>query len=239
MAQKKLIAKLVEVMKAVKHIPKTGYNQQQKYRYAQEADVVEKVRTELADLGIFLKQSVKEHSFRTYTTAKGTEMTIATLVIEFTFIDSETGETESFTVVGEGQDSGDKAVYKALTGATKYALMKTFLIPTGDDPERDEEEPRGEKTQKLTQKKTQRKQAKSEPPGKKDNGKMNEQQDKAITNMVAEITDGDPNKLQKLDEWIGGQIEGFPGLGKEMSYDVAAQVIRLLVRYKQRKAAEQ
>jgi hypothetical protein len=40
--------------------------------------------------------------------------------------------------VGEGQDAGDKAVYKAMTGALKYCLLKTFLIPTGDDPERDE-----------------------------------------------------------------------------------------------------
>jgi hypothetical protein len=29
------------------------------------------------------------------------------------------------------------AAYKAMTGALKYFLMKTFLIPTGDDPEAD------------------------------------------------------------------------------------------------------
>jgi hypothetical protein len=42
-------------------------------------------------------------------------------------------------MIGEGQDAGDKGPYKAMTGAQKYALMKTFMIPTGDDPEADED----------------------------------------------------------------------------------------------------
>lgn len=41
-------------------------------------------------------------------------------------------------MIGEGMDTGDKAIYKAITGAQKYVLMKTFLIPTGDDPELEE-----------------------------------------------------------------------------------------------------
>src|SRR4029079_18402967 len=32
---------------------------------------------------------------------------------------------------GYGDDAGDKGVYKALTGAEKYLLMKTFLVSTG------------------------------------------------------------------------------------------------------------
>ena len=36
---------------------------------------------------------------------------------------------------GEGLDRGDKAGYKAYTGAVKYFLANTFLVPTGDDPE--------------------------------------------------------------------------------------------------------
>jgi hypothetical protein len=40
--------------------------------------------------------------------------------------------------LGAGTDSGDKAPYKAMTGASKYAELLSFLIPTGDDPEKDE-----------------------------------------------------------------------------------------------------
>ena len=39
--------------------------------------------------------------------------------------------------MGAGDDGADKGLYKAYTGAVKYFLMKTFLIPTGDDPEAD------------------------------------------------------------------------------------------------------
>jgi hypothetical protein len=37
-------------------------------------------------------------------------------------------------VAGEGADAGDKAPYKAMTGALKYVLQ-SFLLSTGDDPE--------------------------------------------------------------------------------------------------------
>ena len=36
---------------------------------------------------------------------------------------------------GSGQDSGDKAIYKAITGANKYMMLKLLNIPSGDDPE--------------------------------------------------------------------------------------------------------
>ena len=45
--------------------------------------------------------------------------------------------TLDFQSIGTGADSGDKAPYKATTGAIKYALLTAFLIPTGDDPEND------------------------------------------------------------------------------------------------------
>ena len=36
---------------------------------------------------------------------------------------------------GEGADSFDKGIYKAMTGAFKYALRQTFMVATGDDAE--------------------------------------------------------------------------------------------------------
>ena len=40
-------------------------------------------------------------------------------------------------IYGEGIDKGDKALYKAYTGAIKYYLANTFLIATGNEPEND------------------------------------------------------------------------------------------------------
>jgi hypothetical protein len=52
----------------------------------------------------------------------------------------EEGNFLSFRAAGSGNDKnskgvGDKGIYKALTGASKYALLKTFMMETGDDPE--------------------------------------------------------------------------------------------------------
>lgn len=137
MSEMKLVKKLVEVMKQVKYIQKTGFNEFHRYRYATEADVNEKVREVLADHNVVLIPNVKSHSVREHTNAKGKTEYIVTVGVEFTFIDGDTGEKISFTTYGEGQDAGDKGTYKAFTGAQKYALMKAFMIPTGDDPEAD------------------------------------------------------------------------------------------------------
>lgn len=58
-----------------------------------------------------------------------------TVTWEFTLTDTETGFFEVSPVDGEGIDKGDKAVYKADTGALKYYLANTFLIVAGDEPE--------------------------------------------------------------------------------------------------------
>jgi hypothetical protein len=47
----------------------------------------------------------------------------------------DSGEEIVAKVAGQGLDSGDKAPYKAMTGALKYALLQSFLLATGDDPE--------------------------------------------------------------------------------------------------------
>ena len=55
--------------------------------------------------------------------------------MNYRFVDARSGEELSVRVAGEGADAGDKAPYKAMTGALKYALLQSFLLSTGDDPE--------------------------------------------------------------------------------------------------------
>lgn len=55
--------------------------------------------------------------------------------LEFTLYDVMTGFGERTTITGEAVDKGDKAGYKAYTGALKYYLANTFMVATGDDPE--------------------------------------------------------------------------------------------------------
>ena len=47
---------------------------------------------------------------------------------EFTLTDIDTGFYEKSYITGEGLDKGDKAGYKANTGAIKYFLANTFMV---------------------------------------------------------------------------------------------------------------
>ncbi|WP_373894422.1 ERF family protein [Virgibacillus sp. CBA3643] len=138
--ERKLVKKLANVMKEVKYIEKKGFNNFNKYKYATESDVAERVREVLAEQNVMMLPDVVEHTTREHVNRKQNIEYIATVKVKFTFIDGETGEEISIHSAGEGQDAGDKAVYKAITGAQKYALMKAFMIPTGDDPESDPNE---------------------------------------------------------------------------------------------------
>ncbi len=60
---------------------------------------------------------------------------MARVVMAYTFADVDSGEEIVAKVAGQGLDPGDKAPYKAMTGALKYALLQSFLLATGDDPE--------------------------------------------------------------------------------------------------------
>ena len=127
-----LITKLAAIMAAIERIPKRGHNDFHHYDYATEADIVSAIRHELASRHVMLLPAITGTS-REAVGEKGSVLT--TLTMEFTFVDGETGETITRPWVGAGTDKEDKGAYKAMTGGEKYFLLKTFLIPTGDDPE--------------------------------------------------------------------------------------------------------
>lgn len=55
---------------------------------------------------------------------------------DYTFINIENPEEKiTVTSYGDGVDSQDKAVGKAMTYADKYALLKAYKIITGEDPD--------------------------------------------------------------------------------------------------------
>ena len=135
-----LAAKMSAAMGEIGRVQKRGRNQAQGYSYARADDVAEEARAVLSRHGIAVFASVAEHGVREVEGKNG-KIRISTATVEWTFRDGESGEERTVKIPGEGQDSGDKGIYKAMTGSLKYALMLGFLIPTGDgDPERDEED---------------------------------------------------------------------------------------------------
>lgn len=127
---KQLIQALNKAAKSVGYVQKKGHNDFHKYAYATEADVITEVRGALLDNGIVLLPSVKE--------MRGPdERGMVSLLMEYTIM-HESGEMITFVMAGCGQDKGDKGVYKAATGANKYALLKLLQLSTGDDAEKEE-----------------------------------------------------------------------------------------------------
>ncbi len=51
----------------------------------------------------------------------------------------------------ENRATGDKAIYKAITGATKYAVREMFALASTDDPEKDEIRPSKSKPRTISQ----------------------------------------------------------------------------------------
>lgn len=155
-----LAAKLAEVMGEVGWIPKKGRNTFQGYDYVREVDIVDSVREKLSVRKVALIPKVVHMEYQPMTTAKGVAGYFAVVTMSYTFVDGESGESLIVEAVGAGTDQpGDKAFYKAQTGAKKYALTQAFLIATGDDPE-DEQAP---KTSKAKQPARAAQQEPSEP----------------------------------------------------------------------------
>jgi hypothetical protein len=101
----------------------------------QASAVADKVREQLSKLSVSMTPTQIDVISEGLTPSG--KQALLTLRFTWTLTDGETGETLSFQSIGTGADSGDKAAYKAATGALKYALLTGFLIPTGDDPEVD------------------------------------------------------------------------------------------------------
>jgi len=138
---KNLGERLAWVMRQVGWIQKSGHNRSQNYDYATDADVSDVVREKLAEVDVAVIPYVQSLAFREIQ-GKEKPIPVATVIMDLTFVYGE--ERLTVRTVGEGMDSGDKNVYKAMTGAVKYALLKAFLLPTGDDPEKDNKDEESE-----------------------------------------------------------------------------------------------
>lgn len=170
--------KIAQVMANINRIPKRGFNKHHNYDYVLEADLLDNIRPILLEAKLVLFPTILEEQ-RTGDFTK--------VKMEFTLADIETGETIKSVFWGEGQDKQDKGLYKAYTGATKYFLMKTFLIPTGDDPET-EEQPKPQQKQQ-TQKQHPKQQAKEQPQPQNQNQQNQPERkltDKQLNKIIAE-----------------------------------------------------
>lgn len=133
-----LVTAINEVMREVKYLQKTGKNKFHDYKYASEADMKAAIQPAMAKHGLaLLPSSITFTTVEVHKTSKGKEQYRTDMRVQFKLLHTS-GEHESVEAIGCGIDGEDKGVYKAMTGAIKYAMHSVFLIPTGEDPEKDE-----------------------------------------------------------------------------------------------------
>src|SRR6267142_5663086 len=110
-----LVQKLAKVMAETRWVEKKGKNSFFNYEYARETDILDAVRSKLADNGIFVFTSVESMDVRETTkhTRDGSPINQVFVKTKHVFWDGETGQTAEVFGSGCGEDSGDKAVYKA------------------------------------------------------------------------------------------------------------------------------
>ena len=118
-------------------LKKGGQNDYDHYSYFSEAQYKELFTELFSKNNLELKFS--EIEYNTFE-GSGKNCNGRLTKLEFTLFDVETGFFETTVITGEGMDKGDKAGYKAYTGAVKYYLADTFLVATGDDAEKESPE---------------------------------------------------------------------------------------------------
>lgn len=128
-AKKNIYQRIASVMSAARTVAqdKTVSFGKSAYQYASHDAVTSEIRPLLIEHGVVMTTSLIEGK------QEGNRLE-ATYAVTFVNIDDP---EDSFTTnwIGYGIDNQDKGPGKACSYATKYAMLKTFCLNTGDDVE--------------------------------------------------------------------------------------------------------
>lgn len=134
----KIATALVRAQSEMKAAQKSGDNKFDKYRYSKLEDFYDAAKPILSKHGLALVIGNPVVAALPDRPTKNGGLEHACQVQVEVMLLHESGEWMSTVGHGEGQDRADKSIYKALTGAKKYAVAGLLAIPTTDDPEADE-----------------------------------------------------------------------------------------------------
>lgn len=130
-----LYQKLLKIQQEVVGLgkDKSSFN----YKYVTGSKVLEYIKPIMNQYGLLLKQEVTsiDNEKIDYLTAKGAGKTevLSKVMMKFTWIDTETGETDVNTFGANGFNEFEKGLGSALTYAERYFLLKYFHINTDED----------------------------------------------------------------------------------------------------------
>ncbi len=116
---------------------KDGINRHQSYKYITEKQYKANFAKALKATGLIWKMETIGYEF---VPAISDKMHMVICNFKGQIIDPETGEREEYLFNGSGADTGDKALYKAVTGGHKFFLASNFNVAEDNDPESDADE---------------------------------------------------------------------------------------------------
>lgn len=119
------------VMSELDYVAKGDKTVNGQYRFVSHDQVTAKVHPLLVKYGIVITTGVSE-------LIQENNRTTIKLCVNFVNIDTPTDYIGTI-YYGYGVDNGDKGIGKAISYAFKYAMLKTFCLETGDDPDNDAE----------------------------------------------------------------------------------------------------
>lgn len=131
MSAKNIYQRILAVMEEVSYVQKEDKRVNNQYRFVSHDSVTSILHPQFVKHGIVVIPTVLSYK-------QDVNRTEVELQVEFINAD-EPKDRISIKSIGYGIDQGDKGPGKAVSYAYKYALLKTFCLETGDDPERDPE----------------------------------------------------------------------------------------------------
>lgn len=134
-----IYAKIAKVQADLGNIPKNGVGPSSKgsFEYVKFDDVLLGIRDQFVQVGIVNTVKTLKHDVNVQL-VNNRSVINTSILVEYTYTDVEDGSTFTTVVGGEGSDiGGDTATRKAYTQALKIALLQTFNIVTGEEPDSD------------------------------------------------------------------------------------------------------
>lgn len=236
-----LALKLAWIMQDVGDRVPEGSNKHFSYAYFTDKQLSGIFQQRLASFGIIMVPNVLNGEVLQGQTKKGDPTWLTNLHVSYTFIDGHTGQTIVATGYGQGDDPGDKGANKAFTGATKYTLLKMFLIGGESDAEADEATDQRNTSPNQTTR-TEKRPAKVEgsQTGTVERGgrsvKGIEAQVLRVRQLAGELNMGAPNIAQVVKNTLDIDVDLSPGnegpdlvrfLGSLKADDLGKIIVRL------------
>ena len=204
-----LFQKINKIMSEVEYLQKddkviTNTKTNAGYKAVSEEKVTSEIRKGLVKYGVVIIPIEQEHNRQDemlkdqYGNDKVNRITTVDVKYRIQNIEDKDDYIIA-TSSGTGVDTQDKGVGKAMTYSYKYLLLRTFAIPTGEDPDKVSSDVYSE--QFKSEKEILREKVKSYPNAlevvKKHGKKLSECSEEELKNMINELEKGDDDLSTK------------------------------------------